>query len=204
MDTLQLISFTEKLYIQYGYLLVFVSSFIEITPLGWTIPGGVILAVGGYFAFSGQIHLLGVILAGWMGAWLTFLLAYFFGFRSGNWLIDKLHQEKNARKAKSMLKNYGPAILTTSMLANLTRFWIAYISGVEKYSFRRFFFYSAAASLAWVSLMSVVGYIVGSERGSLENGLAGLGALAWIFLFVAIGVIIWSGKKEFEEYTDKK
>lgn len=204
MDTLQLIAFIEEWYIRFGYPLVFVSSFIEITPMGWAIPGGVILAAGGYFAFSGHIHLLGVILAGWMGAWLTFLLAYLMGFKSGNWLVGKLHQEKNANKAKGMLKHYGPAILTTSMLANLTRFWIAYIAGVEKYPFRKFLFYSAVSSLAWVSLMSTVGYIIGSERGNLESGMASLGIVAWIFLVMAIGILVWSGKKEFEEFSNKE
>jgi membrane protein DedA with SNARE-associated domain len=196
MDTLELISATERLYIQYGYLLVFISSFIEITPMGWTIPGGVILATGGYFAFSGHIHLLGIILAGWMGAWLTFLLAYLLGLKSGNWLITKLHQEKNAQKAKGLLKHYGATILTTSMLA--------YVAGVEKFPFRKFFFYSAASSLTWVSLMAAVGYIIGSERGNLEKGIAGLGAIAWLLLILAIGILVWSVKKEFNQFRNEK
>ncbi len=54
------------------------------------------------------------------------------------------------------------------MLANLTRFWTAYVAGIDGYSFYRFLVYSAVASLGWVSLVAFIGFIAKAERGQVE------------------------------------
>jgi membrane protein DedA with SNARE-associated domain len=200
MDLTELISTIEILFASYGYLIVFLASFIEISPLGWAIPGGLVLSVAGFFAYGEKLTLFSILLAGWMGSWLTFLLAYYLGDKTGLKLAKKLKQEKNAQKARYLLEKHGAVILTTSMLASLTRFWIAYVAGSQKYNKFRFLFYSGAASLTWSSLMIVVGYLAGAEREQLEYGLARLGIISWLLLFVALGVIYWKTRKEFDEY----
>jgi membrane protein DedA with SNARE-associated domain len=202
METVVLIDKIGQLYASWGYLLVFLGSLIETSPMGWAIPGGVILAVGGFFAYSGEVSLIGVIILGWLGQWTTFLLAYYFGGRSGDFLVKKLKQEKNAQRAKLLLEKHGGMILTTSMLANLTRFWVAYVAGAQKYKFIKFLFYSGAASLTWSSLMVIVGYLAGSEREKLESGLASLGIVAWGLVFLALAIIYLSIRKEFKQTID--
>lgn len=196
MDTQNFIKMLEDLYQRWGYLIVFFSSFIEISPFGWIIPGGTILAAGGFFAFGNKDLLLGILISGWLGAWFTFTIAYYLGSKTGFKLVKKLRQEDNAKKAEVLLKNHGGVILTTSMLANLTRFWVAYIAGAQGYSFIRFLLYSSVASLTWVSLLVSVGYIAGTERENLEKALAQLGILAWVFVILAVGVIYWTNKKQ--------
>lgn len=198
MEITSLIKQLEVFYIYYGYTIVFLASLIEISPAGWTIPGGILLALGGYFAYSGELSLLGILLFAWFGAWSTFILAYLLGYSTGYRLVAKLKQEKNAQRAKNLLERHGATILTTSMMANFTRFWVAYIAGAEGYNFIRFFFYSAAASLTWGSLMVVVGYLAGSERVHLESALSRLGFLSW-FLFLAVVVFIFfKARQEFK------
>jgi membrane protein DedA with SNARE-associated domain len=200
MGTLELIQRLEALYVSYGYTIIFLGSFIEITPMGWSIPGGALLAAGGFFAYSGRLSLLGVLLFSWFGAWLTFIISYLLGAKIGYPLAKKLKQEENAEKAKALLEKHGGVILTTSMMANLLRFWTAFVAGVENYNFFKFLFYSGAASLTWSSLMVVVGYLAGSERVQLESALAKLGIGAWI-LFLLVGVLIYlRAKKEFRHF----
>jgi len=189
----------EHLYISYGYLIVFFTSFIEISPMGWVIPGGTLLAVGGFFAYGNRVSLLIILIFGWAGAWLTFLIAYFLGRQTGYQLVVKLKQEKNANQARELLKKHGGVILTTSMMANLTRFWVAYIAGKEHYNFLRFLFYSGSASLAWSSLFIIIGYFAGSERTKLESGITRLGIVAWLFFLIAGLVIYLKAKKEFKQ-----
>lgn len=168
--------------------------------MGWTIPGGTILAVGGFFAYSEGVSLLKIIVSGWAGSWLTLLLSYLIGFKSGDYLKKKLKQEKNAKRAELLLKKYGPAVLTTSMISNLTRFWAAYIAGAQKYYFPRFVFFSGIASLAWVSLMVIIGYLAGSGRGNIESGLTNMGIFGWI-LIPLLGLFIYiKTKKELDEH----
>jgi len=118
------------------------------------------------------------------------------------WLVEKLHQQKNAEFAKRVLKNNGPAILTTSMMANLTRFWISYIAGVEKYSFLKFNLYAVLASISWVSLMTMLGYFAGFEKENLRNITSSIGILAWLFLIIAGVVIYKSVKHEYKHFKD--
>ena len=204
MEAVELIDRLEGVYLHYGYWLVFLSSFVEISPLGWAIPGGLILAGAGFYAYGGQVGLFPILVFSWLGAWLTFLLAYFLGRKTGLALVKKLRQEENAKKARFLLKKHGGTILTTSMLANLTRFWIAYVAGLQNYSLLKFFFYSAAASLTWTSLMVVVGYLAGRERALLETGLASLGVLAWVLILAALATIYFKTKKEFKKFKGEK
>ena len=201
MDINLLLDTITVLFEKFGFIFIFFGSLIEITPLGWAIPGGVILLIAGYLSNGNpNLPFIPIILYGSLGAWLAFVFAYFLGNKSGMWLVKKLHQEKNAEFAKRMLKNNGPAILTTSMLANLTRFWISYIAGVEKYNFLKFNLYASVASITWVSLMTVLGFLAGYEKEYLKKIISGVGILACILLAVAVFVIIKSIRKEYHHF----
>jgi len=204
MDVQEIIILLEKLYLNSGYLLIFFATLIESTPFGFAIPGGLIVALGGFYSFNGPLTLIGVIVSGWLGMLSTFLIAYLLGKSTGMSLAKKLHQEKNAAKANTLLKNHGPAILTTSLLANLLRFWVAYVAGSHKYPFLKFLFFINIASLTWVSLLTVVGYIAGSGRGEIETGLARLGILAWGLLALSLFIIYKTSKVEFEKFQEDK
>src|SRR3989344_7698742 len=142
MDLLQTLDLLAVLFEQWGYPVIFVASLVEITPLGWAVPGGAILLIAGYLSNGNpNMPLVPIIIWGTLGTWIAFLLAYLLGRKTGMWLVEKLHQQKNANFAKSVLKNNGATILTTSMMANLTRFWISYIAGVEKYNLLKFNLY---------------------------------------------------------------
>lgn len=203
MDLIQILDILGTLFEKFGYPIIFLGSLIEITPLGWAVPGGAILLIAGYLSNgNSNMPLTPIIIWGTLGTWIAFLLAYLLGNKTGMWLVNKLHQQKNARFAKQVLKNNGAAILTTSMMANLTRFWISYIAGVERYNLIRFNLYAFVASLSWVLLMVLLGYFAGFEKESLRNIMSSIGILAWVFLIVAGIVIYRSIKHEFKHFKD--
>ncbi len=203
MDLLKILDLLATLFEQWGYPIIFFGSLIEVTPLGWAVPGGAILLIAGYLSNGSQtLELVPIIIWGTFGAWIALLLAYILGSKSGLWLVKKLHQEKNAETAKKMLKNNGGAILTTSMMANLTRFWISYIAGVEKYDFFKFNIFAYVASITWVSLMVMLGYFAGFEKENLRNIVKGAGIIAWIFLIIAIVVIVKSIRHERKHFVE--
>ena len=198
MDFLALVQKTQIFFEQYRYISIFISSFIEITPLGWAVPGGAILALAGFFANTDrELNLIYIILSGTFGGWITLLLAYYLGKKTQMWLVVKLHQERTAAFAKSLLQKHGGAILTTSMMANITRFWVAYIAGVESYGFLKFIKFSFVASLGWASIMTLIGYLAGFERGNIEGLVKNIGSAAWILLILAFAVLFKSIKHEY-------
>lgn len=195
------ISKLAEFFDSFGYLVVFIGSFIEVTPLGWAVPGGVILALAGFFAKTESLLSLPlVILYGSLGIWISLMTAYFLGKQTGNWLIKKLNQVKTAKFAKSLLKKHGGSILTTSMMANLTRFWVAYVAGMEKYKFSKFLFYSLMASVGWTSLITMLGFFAGYERQNLETLSKNIGIVGWGFLGLAIYIAFRSIKKEYKQF----
>ncbi len=203
MDILTIFDQLAVFFEQWGYPIIFLGSLIEITPLGWAVPGGAILLVAGYLSNGNpNIPLVPIIIWGAIGTWLAFISAYLLGNKTGMWLVKKLHQEKNAAFAKQVLKNNGAAILTTSMMANLTRFWISYIAGVEKYNIIKFNMYAFFASLSWVSMIVLLGYFAGFEKENLRNLTKSIGILAWVFLVIAAIVIYRAIKKEHKHFKE--
>lgn len=201
MDLLQIFDLIGAVFDRWGLIIVFLGSLIETSPFGWIVPGGAILVIAGYLSNNNQnLPLISVIISGTLGTWFAFILSYFLGKKTGMWLVKKLKQEKNAAFAKNLLKKNGGVILTTSMLANLTRFWISYIAGVDKYSFSKFSKYAFLASLSWSSLMILLGYFTGYERENIKNIMSGIGILAWIFLGIALFVIYKSIKHEYDHF----
>lgn len=203
MDLLKVLDLISIVFEQYGYPIIFLGSLIEITPLGWVVPGGAILFIAGYLS-NGNVNmpLIPIILWGTLGSWIAFILSYLLGHKTGMWLVEKLKQQKNARFAKSLLKKNGGVILTTSMLANLTRFWISYIAGVDKYNFWKFNLYAFISSLSWVSLMTLIGFFAGYEKENLRKITSSIGIIAWVFLAVAIFVIYRSIKHEYKHFQE--
>ncbi|KKQ37188.1 MAG: hypothetical protein US53_C0025G0004 [Candidatus Woesebacteria bacterium GW2011_GWA1_37_7] len=198
MNSLELILQLEHIYNSWGYVLVFFASLVETSPIGFAIPGGLIVALGGFFAYNNTLSLSGIIIAGSSGMLITFILAYLLGKKTGLILAKKLKQEFFAEQAKILLKNHGAVILTTSLLATLTRFWVSYVAGVEKYNLIKFIFYAALAALTWNSLLVTIGYLAGSERTNLETWLSRFGILSWGLVGLAISIIYIKAKREFK------
>lgn len=203
MDLLTILDEVALLFEQWGYPIIFLGSLIEITPLGWAVPGGAILLVAGYLSNgNSNMPLIPIIIWGTLGTWFAFVSAYLLGSKTGMWLVNKLHQQKNAAFAKRVLKNNGPAILTTSMMANLTRFWVSYIAGVEKYNFLKFNVYAFFASLSWVAMIVLLGYFAGFEKENLRNLTKSVGIVAWILLIIAAIVLYRAIKHEYKHFKE--
>jgi membrane protein DedA with SNARE-associated domain len=201
MDIIFILDEIGVVFDKFGYLIVFLSSFLEITPVGWAVPGGAVLVIAGYLANGqGELKLIPTILYGTAGVWIAFISSYVLGSKTGMWLVKKLHQGNNAKFAKTLLNKNGPTILTTSLLANLTRFWVSYIAGVNRFSFFKFNIYAFVASLTWVALMVFVGYFAGYEKDLLKQAVTRLGYLAWGLLLLAIFIIYKSIKHEYKHF----
>jgi membrane protein DedA with SNARE-associated domain len=203
MDLENLIKTLEYFFINYGYITVFVSNLLEMSPIGWLVPGGLALALAGFFANSqdSAVAIL-FILYGTFGSLVAFLISYLLGKKTGNWLIKKLKQEKNAAFAKRLLLNHGSIILTTSMMANMTRFWVAYIAGIESYPIFKFIKFAFVASFGWTSLLVAVGYIAGYEKDNLKYAIRSVGILGWVIFVLVVIVIYISIKHEYKHFKE--
>jgi membrane protein DedA with SNARE-associated domain len=190
MQIPDIVAFAENLYLSYGLPIIFLTSLIEITPFGWAIPGGSLLTLGGFFAYGRPTYLIATIFFGWIGSWSTFIIAYLLGAGAANKLNLNIRGGKAAKQAEILLKRQGPVVMTSAMLASITRFWIAFYAGSKKFDPKKFTIYSGVASLSWTSLMVIIGYLAGTQRDKLEGSSARLGILSW-FLFIIFAIFIY-------------
>lgn len=196
MDTVVLIQNLELIYKDFGYPITFIGSFLEATPIAWALPGGVFVAAGGFYAYDKTVSLVGIIIAGFLGEWISLMVGYAMGEKKVI-LKKRLGQEGVAKHADSLWHKQGPVILTTSMLSGLTRFWVAYFAGFHKYSKRKFLLYSAFASFTWTAVTVVIGYLAGSERLNIEKGLQTIGIVGWVIPIIVISTLIYKIRKDY-------
>lgn len=203
METIE-ISQKIKIFLEnFGGLTVFFASFLETTPFGWILPGGLIIAAASFFSYPNISLFIKILISAWLGMWFSLVAGYFLGKKTGLWLVRKLNQEKNAQKAKKLLQKNGAFILTSSIIANLIRFWMAYIAGVGNYPIFSFLIYSAFASFSWVSLVVFIGFISGAKKAHIESMLSKMGSFSWIVVFIVIVFIILSIKREKANLKEK-
>lgn len=202
MEVNEFIDVIESVYLEWGYLIVVISSFVESSPFGWLIPGGLLTALGGFFAYNSPLNVFLVFFSGWAGIFGVLLCAYYIGDKTGMRIAKKLGQEKNAKRADKLLHKHGAIIITTSLLANITRFWVAYVAGIHRFDLKKFSIYALSASFTWTALLVGVGYVAGASKEKLEASLAQIGILSWLLVFLAAGIITWKIKQEYEDLKD--
>ena len=62
MNSVGIILQLEEIYNSMGYVLVFLGSLIETSPVGFMIPGGLIVATGGFFSYVNNLSLVGIVI----------------------------------------------------------------------------------------------------------------------------------------------
>jgi membrane-associated protein len=172
---------------QYGLVTVFVAAVIEgIVIVGWYFPGTTIMVLGLVLATPDIPRVLVVSLLCMAGL----LTAYTFNFCAGKYgwyrLFVAFGLGGPLERAQQRITRHGStAIFMTYWqiaLASLT----STAAGVLQIPFGRFFAYSAAATVLWIALWSVLIYFLGRAAMTLV-GLPFV--LALIVAWVLVGFI---------------
>ena len=172
----------EALLDRFGYLAVFLGTFLE---------GEAILVIAGFFAHTGQMKFIPVMLIGFAGTYVGHLFWFWLGRRHGVRLLDRFPRMRmHFGKSIRMFERYGvAAIMITQWLYGL-RITCAVVVGISKISLIKFLFYEAVACLIWAAGITALGYYFGAAvqtlLGRYEHAEKwGLGAI------VLIAVILW-------------
>src|ERR1051325_4841567 len=149
----------ELLLHKFGYLAVFVGTFLE---------GETILVMAGFFAERGYLHLLGVILTAFAGAFVGHVFWFWLGRTQGVKLLDRMpRMKKHFGRGIRIFERYGaPAIFITQWLYGL-RVTCAVIIGISRISTLKFILYEAVTCMIWAiiiaSAVSGLSLLVGRE-----------------------------------------
>jgi membrane protein DedA with SNARE-associated domain len=193
----------EALLGRWGYVLIFAAMLLE--NAGVPLPGETITLLGGYMAGSGQLNLLGVMVAAAGGAVLGDNLGYWLGRRYGWSLLLKvgglLHQppEQLERLRQSFQRHAGLSVFLGRFVAVL-RVLAGPLAGAVAMPYRRFVLCNLAGAVLWSGLMVTLAWL-GGRWIPLEQMLSGVvqlgfGALLLVLLLVVLPRLLsrWEGR----------
>jgi len=162
-----------SLIVDYGVGIVFVATFLSC--LAVPIPTSLLMLAAGSFAASGDLSLITVVLAAFVGAILGdntgYWIARKIGTRFEAWLVANATRGKLMSRATGVLnKRGGPAVFLTCWLFAPLGPSMNYVCGLSRFHWPRFALWGMAGEVLWVSIYIGLGY-------SFANNLTTVGSL---------------------------
>lgn len=182
----------EELLQQFGYVAVFIGTFLE---------GEAILITAGFFASRGHLDEIMVGLVAFAGAYLGHLFWFWLGRRHGVKLLDRFPRlNKHFGKGMRVFERYGPAaIIITQWLYGL-RLTAAIIIGMSRISTLKFIAYEALSCAIWAAAITAAGFYFGHAIEALFGRVEDIEKYALVAIAViAIGFWLYHRWKERRE-----
>ena len=186
----------ESLLQDFGYLAVFVGTFLE---------GEAILVTAGFFASRQYLDPIVVAVVAFAGAFFGHCFWFWLGRAHGVRLLDRFpRMKRHFGKGVRVFERYGvTAIILTQWLYGL-RITCAVIIGMSRIAVLRFMFYQAVSCAIWAAVITAAGYYFGRaiERvlGRVEH-IEKYGLL--VIAAIAVGFWLWHRYKERREAEDQ-
>ncbi len=189
-----LASAVDDLLTNFGYLAVF--ALIGIESLGIPAPGETMLVTASVYAgATGNLNIVGVILAAAAGAIVGDNIGYAIGKAGGYKLLLKYGhklrvKESHLKVARYVFDRYGEKVVFFGRFVALLRTYAAFLAGVGQMKWRRFMVANAAGGIVWAVIFGLLGYYgqAAFERLStpinVTLGVIGIGGIVALTLFL--------------------
>lgn len=146
-------------------------------------PGETVIVTGGTLAATGNLSLLGVILAGMIGAIIGDSSAYWLGRAGGEPIrrfFARLAGHDRVLAAERMVARRGAALVFVGRFLPGVRLAINLSCGAGQMDYKRFIIFDSLGALLWSTQAAALGYVFGK---SFEDR-------PWIGLLIALGVAL--------------
>ena len=182
-----------------GYAGIFLLMFLESSF--FPFPSEVVMPPAGYLAAKGQMSLELAILFGTMGSLAGALFNYYIALFLGRPFLERygkyifLTPEK-LEKVDIFFKNHGSISIFTGRLLPGIRQYISLPAGVSKMNLIPFTFFTVVGAGIWVSILTLLGYMIGNNETLLERHIhkATIGCVLFA-LFTVSFYVLWRKKK---------
>ena len=153
-----------------AYLLICFAMFLEnIIP---PIPSEIIMPLGGFFVYQGNLNFFVVTFAGLLGTVAGAIPWYYLGKLLNQKKISHFIQKKgrflgitkrDIEKSSFWFDKYGTSLVFWGRLVPGIRTLISIPAGIELMPFGKFFVWTSLGSLIWVFLLTFAGYLFGEN-----------------------------------------
>ena len=164
-----------------AYFVICFAMFMEnIIP---PIPSEVIMPLGGFLVFQGNLNFYVLVIFGLIGTVLGSLPWYYLGrFLNEKKLASFVESKgkflginvKDFNKSKLWFDKYGVSLVFWGRLIPGIRTLISVPAGIELMPLKKFLVWTSLGSLIWVVLLSLAGYVFGENYRLIETYLDNL------------------------------
>jgi membrane protein DedA with SNARE-associated domain len=170
----------------FAYLIVLLGVGIE--SLGVPVPGETALLVGVFLATQGRLSVPIVAAVAWGGAVVGDNLGYAIGRRWGTRLvrlpaIGRFYSADRLARAEDLFARRGWLAVFTGRFVALLRIFAGPLAGMHRMPWPAFFAANAAGGAVWVSVIVVIGVLIGNN---LDRAVSLIGRVGYIGLGVAV------------------
>ncbi|MEM0158627.1 MAG: DedA family protein [Thermoplasmataceae archaeon] len=188
----------QSLMISLGYPGIFILMVLEGTLL--PIPSEVVMAFGGYLAFSGGLQpfdgipaYIILLISGTVGNTVGAYLAYAIGRYGGIPIILKygryvLLDQKSVDRTHAWFLKYGPVSVFFTRLVPIFRTFISIPAGIAKMKLTSFLGLTFLGSLLWDALLIYFGYSLGPNWNQI---IADFDKYTYIAIAIAAALIVF-------------
>ena len=172
----EIISESVKENVNLAYFVICFAMFLEnIIP---PIPSEIIMPLGGYFVYQGNLNFYILVIFGLIGTVLGALPWYYLGrFLNEKKLASFVDSKgkfigissRDLNKSKLWFDKYGVSLVFWGRLIPGIRTLISVPAGIELMPLKKFLVWTTLGSLIWVVLLSTSGYVFGENYRIIES-----------------------------------
>ncbi|HWW10118.1 MAG TPA: DedA family protein [Candidatus Acidoferrales bacterium] len=167
---------------------------MAVESCGIPFPSEVIMPVAGYFAATGRLNLVAVIIAGTVGNLIGSLAAYWLARRFGRPLLLGPGRRvgispRHLDLADHWFERYGLPAVFFGRLLPVIRTYISFPAGLARIQPVWFAVLTFAGALPWCIALAEVGYQIGANYDRVA-GPIGKAAIV-IAVLVVLGLVAW-------------
>jgi membrane protein DedA with SNARE-associated domain len=181
----------------YGYWAVAVTLLLE--DAGLPVPGETILLLASFVAFSERsLHLPTIILVATCAAVIGDNVGYWIGQRGGRPLLQRYQhfiRRSTVERGERLFTRYGPMTIFFARFIAGLRIIAGPLAGVLGMNWPRFALWNFLGAMVWVSVISSIGYFLGSNWETLVKVVKHLHLSAVLVATLVILLIWWRRRR---------
>jgi membrane protein DedA with SNARE-associated domain len=179
------------LLLSYGLVLLF--GLVAMESAGIPLPGETALVAASVLASQGHYSIVAVIAVATLGAIVGDNIGYWVGRKGGRALLERTplvrdYFERALPPAERFFERHGAKTVFFARFFAVLRVTAAWVAGISRMHWWKFFLWNAAGGIAWALLIGLVAYEIG-HAAAAAIGRYGLYAGIAIAVVVVVGVV---------------
>jgi membrane protein DedA with SNARE-associated domain len=183
----------ESLVQDYGLVILFV--LIAMESAGVPLPGETALITAGVLAARGDLDIVEVIVVAAAAAIIGDNVGYWVGRLGGRRLLERWEPlERHASRvlpwSERFFKRHGAKTIFFGRFFAVLRVTAAWLAGISRMHWWRFFLWNAAGGICWAVLVGLVSYYLGRAAAEAINRYGLIAGVAIVALLV-LGALVF-------------